>query len=90
MTNMSSVSRATLAAWVAAAGTVALAVALAVLREWAAAALAAGILLPLGACVHALNRARGSIDKAMAVCEAAARGDLSVRVMGIRGHGNVG
>jgi len=90
MTNLSSVSRACLAAW-AVLGTVAvLALALAVRQDWVAAALALAALAPALVCLRALKRANASIDKAMAVCEAAARGDLSVRVMGIRGHGNIG
>ncbi|MGE5477301.1 MAG: methyl-accepting chemotaxis protein [Bacteroidales bacterium] len=50
-------------------------------------------LLPLAPVLwgyQSLLRANASIEKASAVCAAAARGDLNARILGIRGHGNVG
>ncbi len=90
MTNLSSVSKACLAAWAAAGVILALLLTLLVRQDWWSAVLAAVALVPALVCLGSLKRANASIDKAMAVCEAAARGDLSVRVMGIRGHGNIG
>mgnify|MGYP001809958790 CR=1 FL=1 len=40
--------------------------------------------------LHFINRATVSIDKAAAVCAAAANGDLNARIIGIRGFGEIG
>lgn len=40
--------------------------------------------------LHFLNRATNSINKAVAVCAAAADGDLNARIIGIRGYGEIG
>ncbi|MCG5240332.1 methyl-accepting chemotaxis protein [Azospirillum doebereinerae] len=90
MKNLSSVSRAVAAAWVLLGVLAVLLVVSALRQDWPVAVLAALAFLPALVGLHSLKRAGASIDKAMAVCEAAARGDLSVRVMGIRGHGNIG
>ncbi|SMH31585.1 methyl-accepting chemotaxis protein [Azospirillum agricola] len=90
VSDWSSVARARAAAWAGTLLLAALALLLLVRQDWPAAGLALAALVPSLFGLRALKRAGASIDKAAAVCEAAARGDLSVRVMGIRGHGNIG
>ena len=90
MTNLSSVSKALRAQWaiIAAAGAAAVACALA--QSWLCALLALLPGVPSFLALRFLMTAHARIEKAVATCEAAAKGDLRVRVLGIQGHGNIG
>jgi methyl-accepting chemotaxis protein len=91
MANSSSVSRAHQASLAAIAATIVAAVLVAVVDPcWLRLPLALLPAIPALVALRNLTRANASIDKAVAVCAAAARGDLNTRILGIRGHGNVG
>ncbi|HLO78645.1 MAG TPA: methyl-accepting chemotaxis protein [Magnetospirillum sp.] len=91
MANSSSVSRAQRAAIAIMAATAAAALAVAAIDPWWLRLPVALVpMIPAVLAYSNLKRAHESIDKASAVCAAAARGDLNARILGIRGHGNVG
>ena len=90
VSNLSSIARAGVAAWAGAGLVVVLSGVLAATAGPAAALAVLLLLIPSTVTIASLRRADASIDKAMRACAAAAGGDLSVRVMGIRGHGNIG
>ena len=91
MANSSSISKAQrLLVMTVAAIIVAALATLVVDAWWLDLPLALAPLIPAGLALNNLNRATGSVNKAAAVCAAAARGDLNARIMDIRGHGNVG
>ena len=90
MTNLSSVSKAYLAALVAlvvAAGAAAWA---ALHGFWGEAAAAAAEMVLLLLAASWLRRASNSVGKAIAALDKAAEGNLRARILGIRGHGNIG
>ncbi|MGE5515675.1 MAG: methyl-accepting chemotaxis protein [Bacteroidota bacterium] len=91
MANSSSVSKAQQGSAIAIATAVVAAV-LASLVDlwWLRLPLALLPAIPMVVTYRYLVRANASIDKAATVCAAAARGDLNARILGIRGHGNVG
>ncbi|WP_029008488.1 methyl-accepting chemotaxis protein [Azospirillum halopraeferens] len=90
MTGLSSVSRAVLALWCGVAPAGALVLIAVARQDWLSAVPAVVVLGVLAGALLALRRTGRSIARAAAVCEAAARGDLSARVLGIRGHGDIG
>ncbi len=91
MANSSSVSKAQQAVLATLAATLAVALLVAMLESWwLKLPLALLPLIPAFLAFSNLKRAVSSIEKASAVCAAAARGDLNARILGIRGHGNVG
>jgi len=91
MANSSSISKAQRLLVMAVAAIIAAALAVLVVDTWwLDLPLALVPLIPAGLALKNLNRATASVNKAAAVCAAAARGDLNARVMDIRGHGNVG
>ena len=91
MANSSSVSKAQLATQAAVAAVTMAAVAVALIEPWWLRLIVAlGPAVPVVIGISNLKRANASIEKASAVCAAAARGDLNARILSIRGHGNVG
>ncbi len=58
--------------------------------HWEQAALAAASIVCVFVSNLYLRRARGSVLKAVRACEAAAKGNLNARILGIRGHGILG
>jgi methyl-accepting chemotaxis protein len=90
MKNLSSVSKAKNAVFVACALAITAAIVALVVGEWYDAVIVLAILVPCFIAVKNLDRANNSISKASAACQAAAQGDLNVRILGIRGHGDVG
>jgi len=91
MANSSSVSKAQQAVLATLSATLAVALLVAMLESWwLKLPLALLPLIPALLAFSNLKRAVSSIEKASAVCAAAARGDLNARILGIRGHGNVG
>ncbi len=91
MANSSSVSKAQQGVAAAVAAIAVAAIAVAVIDAWwLRLPLALLPVIPVLFALGNLRRAMHSIEKASAVCAAAARGDLNARILGIRGHGNVG
>ncbi len=90
MRNLSSISR-TRAAILAACGLLALAALVPVaFGAWYDALPVLLVYVPMGLALRSLARAHDSISKASAVCASVAQGDLNARILGIRGHGEVG
>jgi methyl-accepting chemotaxis protein len=90
MKNLSSVCKAQRAAAVVLGLCIALALLSAVLGNWVAVGVAVVVAIPAYVPIHFLRRANESIEKALAVCEEASKGNLGVRIHDIRGHGNIG
>ena len=90
MKNLSSISKARIAAMACIGIAVFAAVVAAVLGQWASAVLVLLVVVPAAMAIQFLGRSSASIAKAVTVCEKASRGDLSVRILGIKGHGDVG
>ncbi|PKU26627.1 methyl-accepting chemotaxis protein [Telmatospirillum siberiense] len=90
MTNLSSVSKALLCGKITLGLCILQMAGCGLLQQWVAAASALVILVPTLVLLKNLTRANASIEKAMAVCAAAAQGKLGVRIHGIRGTGNMG
>ncbi len=89
MPNLSSVSKAKLALYASGAAVFVVALVSLILGDWTPAVLSALTLIPVLMGINAINRASASIDKAVKVCEQAAKGDLNSRILDIRGKGNV-
>jgi methyl-accepting chemotaxis protein len=90
MTSLSSLSKAKLAVTAATAVVALDVIWLLATQSWIGGALAVIAAGLAGLALHFLTRASGSIDKALIVLAQAAQGDLNVRVLGIRGHGDIG
>jgi len=90
MKNLSSVSKAKNAVFAACGLTILAALVALIAGEWYDSLFALLILAPCAIALSNLNRANGSIHKASEAAAAAAQGDLNVRILGIRGHGDVG
>jgi methyl-accepting chemotaxis protein len=90
MQNLSSVSKARQACRITFGLALALGALALVLQNWLAAGIAFAVAVPAWFPLGLLNRANNSIDKAAKVCAAAAQGNLGVRIMDIKGQGNVG
>ncbi|MTJ79889.1 MAG: chemotaxis protein [Telmatospirillum sp.] len=90
MPNLSSVSKVLLCVRTLVGLTLVLGLVSALTGQWAGLAVAVTLLVPSLVALPAATRANQSVEKVVAVCDAAARGKLGVRILGIRGHGNVG
>jgi len=90
MKNLSSVSKAKNAVLASCVLAVIAALIALVTGEWYDSLICLLILVPSALALKNLARANDSIHKASQACHAAAQGDLNIRVLGIRGHGDVG
>jgi methyl-accepting chemotaxis protein len=90
MQNLSSVSKALRACRVTLGVTLALALVALLAQNWLAAGLLVAAAIPAWFPIGLLQGSNASIDKAAKVCTAAAQGDLRVRIMDIKGQGNIG
>ena len=90
LSELSSVGKARRVAIASLAVGVAAVAAAAFSGAWIAAAVACLVPALAAWTLHFLNRATNSINKAVAVCAAAAGGDLNARIIGIRGYGEIG
>ena len=90
MQNLSSVSKALRAAQITFGLALAFMLVALLLQNWVAAGFALVLAGPAWFSMGLLKRANISVEKAAKVCAAAAQGNLGVRVMDIKGQGNVG
>ncbi|BAE52812.1 methyl-accepting chemotaxis protein [Paramagnetospirillum magneticum] len=90
MQNLSSVSKARRACQITFGLALALVLVALLLQNWVAAGFAVVLAIPAWIPVGLLNRSNASIEKAAQVCAAAAQGNLGVRIMDIKGQGNIG